>query len=193
LLFPILKALAIVLSYVQEAFDRVIGVLLKGIGWFVRAIGKIINFLDPFGNPGNGLVKLGNSLRDSADSFFDAADVITKKRKELRGRSFDVALNRTSDNLNRLSEAVLNAVEGFKVVRYRFAATQGAVPTAAPQQSASNMQPGGWGGLTVQGGIHIQAAPGEDANDFWQRLKRVIIQEARSHPEMRQLAAAVGG
>lgn len=192
LLFPILKALAIVLSYVQEAFDRVVGVLLKGIGWFVRAIGKIINFLDPFGNPGNGLVKLGNSLRDSAESFFDAADEIKKKRKELMGMSFDDALNRTSDNLNRLSEAVLNAVEGFKVVRYRFAATQGAVPAAAPQQSV-NMQSGAWGGLTVQGGIHIQAAPGEDANDFWQRLKRVIIQEARSHPEMRQLAAAVGG
>jgi tape measure domain-containing protein len=192
LLFPILKALAIVLSYVQEAFDRVIGTLLKGIGWFVRAIGKVINFLDPFGNPGNGLVKLGNGLRDSAQGFFDAADEIKKKRKELQGLTFDGALDKATDSVNRLTEAVLNTVQGFKVARYRFlAAEMGDASFTAPTASQS-ANVGAGGGLTIHN-LNLQAAPGEDAYDFWQRVKAVIVQEARHVPSMRPLAAQLGG
>jgi tape measure domain-containing protein len=190
LLYPILKALAIVLSYVMEAFDRVIGTLLKGIGWFVRAIGKVINFLDPFGNPGNGLVKLGNSLRGSADSFFDAADEIKKKRKELQGLSFDDALNKTTENLNRLSESVINAVQGFKIAKYRFEAT---APMNVPTESVRSGSVQASSAFAPRiGEIHIHAAPGEDIVEFTDRLIIEIRRRARFTPSMRTLAAQLG-
>jgi tape measure domain-containing protein len=190
LLFPILKALAIVLSFVQEAFDRVIGTLLKGIGWFVRAIGKVINFLDPFGNPGNGLVKLGNSLRGSADSFFDAADEIKKKRKELQGLDFNDALNKTTENLNRLSESVINAVQGFKIAKYRFEATAPMnVPTESVRSGSAQSAPV-WAPRI--GEIHLHAAPGEDVAELWRRLKGEIRREATYTLGLRSFAAQLG-
>lgn len=189
LLFPVLKALAIILSYVQEAFDRVIGVLLKGIGWFVRAIGKIVNFLDPFGNPGNGLVKLGNSLRDSANSFFGAADEIKKKRKELQGLGFDDALGKTTDSLNRLSESVLNAVQGFKVAKFRFEATDASIPKDASPRSSSLAAPVFAPQIRE---VHIHAAEGQSVHELWQELKAEIRKEARSVPSMQPFAASLG-
>lgn len=198
LLFPVIKAVAIVFAFLQEMTDRVIGTLLKGVGWFVRAIGKIVNFLDPFGNPGNGLVKLGDSIRGTAQSFFDAADQIHAKRKELEALNFDDALAQTTNGLNRLTEAVLNTVDGFKVVRLRFNATdptKGAALSSITARTQPNQASGARGDVSttnITGPITFlfQRGP-DDPPDIWEAWKKGLLREARNKPGLRALAAQV--
>lgn len=191
LLFPIIRDVAIILSVLQEAFDRVIGTLLKGIGWFIRGIGKVINALDPFGNPGNPLVKFGEALRDSAEGFFDAADAIAKKRKELEGLSFDDALDNTAAAANRLSEALINAAEGFRIERFRFAASDaGSLTSAIPRSPPSGPRTDTAASLTMPAPvITIQGATDPDG------VARMVVQAlnewARSYPHMRATVAGL--
>lgn len=189
LLFPIIKAVVIVLSYLQEAFDRVIGTLLKGIGWFIRGLGKVINALDPFGNPGNPLVKLGEALRNTASGFFDAADAIAKKRKELEGLSFEDAMNGAADAANKLSEALINAAQGFKIERFRFAATDaggaaGAIPRSPPAGPRTDA------GTVISGlSIPITINTIGDGRETYRELYEEMDRRAGSHPEFRPVLA----
>lgn len=193
ILFPIVKAVVIVFSYLLEATDRVIGTLLKGVGFFVRSIGKIVNFLDPFGNPGNGLVKLGEGIRDSGTSFLTAAEEIAKKRKELEKLNFDDALDKTADAANKLTESMLNAVQGFKIARFRFGSmdANSAVPSASIERSAASpaaMQVS-YPGASFSWSVDGSSSPREAFMDWVREGNRL----ARSHPAMRPFMAQFAG
>lgn len=186
LLFPIIKAVAIVFSYLQEGVDRVLGGILWAAGGFIKGIGKLINAITPFANPGNPLVKAGQAIQDAGQGFTDAAKEIAKKRKELEGLSFDDALKKTTDAANKLTESMLNAVQGFKIAGFRFNAMEGRT-VSSPAASAS-MSASASPSLSI-GAVHLYAQPGEDVEDLWRRLKAVIQRESRSNTAMRPLAA----
>lgn len=157
ILFPVFKVVAIVASYLGETVAKVVGAILNAIGGFIKAIGKLINAITPFANPGNPLVRAGQAMQNTAQQFRSAADEMAKKRKELEHLSFDDALKRTSNAANRLSESMSNAVEGFKILRYRFAATDGVnrpptPSTPAPPATIPTGTGGGTGTGTTPGG-----------------------------------------
>jgi tape measure domain-containing protein len=194
ILFPILKAVAIVFAFVQEIINRVLGAILNAVGGFVKGLGKFINAIVPFSNPGTPLVKAGEAIQKTAHNFSEAADEIAKRRKELQGLTFDGALERTSESLNKLTESVLNAVQGFKVQKYRFdAANAAAVPASwsTPTQTVRAGNAASGQSFSV-GEVHIHAAQGQDVSVIWRELKALIVQESRRKPGMRQFAAQLG-
>jgi phage-related minor tail protein len=199
LLFPVIKAVAIVFAYLQEGVNRVVGGILWAAGKFVAGLGKLINAITPFASPGNPLIRAGEAILKTADNFFDAADEIAKKRKELENLNFNDALEKTSQAADRLSESLLNAVQGFKANPYRFAATD-------PQrvsQTARAMAPAASAPQAVQSAppappLVLQLNPGAvvvngalDPLAVGQAVLHQLQEWARSSPEMRKWVASI--
>jgi len=189
ILFPVIKAVAIVFSYLQEGVDRVLGGILTAAGGFVKAIGKLINAVTPFANPGNPLVKAGQAIQDAGKNFTDAAKEIAKKRKELEGLSFDDALAKTTDAAEKLTESLLNAVQGFKIARFRFDAAEAGTIPGATGGSANAVQGGAanvYNGASFQ--FSIQAGE-KDPLDVFMDWVRTGKRLALSNPGMRPFMA----
>lgn len=133
LLFQPLKYLGIVVSFIGEVIAKVAGAIATAIGSLVRGIGRLVNKLP--GSPGDPLVKAGQAMIDLGNQFKDAAKDMAAKRKELEGLSFDDALDSTTAAANRLSEALINAAQGFKIERFRFAAADAGPPAGSSARS----------------------------------------------------------
>lgn len=67
---PIIDILASALTPVIQVLVKAFSYVTQAIGWFVRAIGKAVNFLLP-GNPANGLVRFGQSMIDASKAARD--------------------------------------------------------------------------------------------------------------------------
>jgi len=134
LLFPVFKVVAVVASYLGEILAKVAGAIATAIGSLVRGIGRLVNKLP--GSPGDPLVKAGQAMIDLGNGFKDAAKEMAEKRKELQGMSFEDALKKTSEAADKLTESLINAVDGFKIEPYRFAALPSA-PRTVPEVSQS--------------------------------------------------------
>jgi phage-related minor tail protein len=201
LLFPIFKVVAIVGSFLAETIARIVALMLNAIGTFVRALGKVINAIVPFGNPGNPLVKAGDAMKKTAGEFNDSADEMGKKRKELEHLSFDDAMAKTTDGMNRLTASVLNAVDGFKVEGYRFSATGGAAApggtsalrsTPVPPRYDSAAVPVPQQSVSYPGAkTEINITTGGDGRETLRELIRAVKQLARSNPAMAPWAATL--
>lgn len=111
LLQPILDAVAWAFSYVTE-----------GIGRFLVAIGKAINFLLP-GNPANGLVRWGQEMIDAAK-----------------------AARKGTEATNQFAESLSNAARVFSVARARHSVVTGGgaglgpggIPPISPPRHPTN-------------------------------------------------------
>lgn len=79
-LVPILEILQPILNGVAKVFSFVI----QGVGEFIKAIGKAINWLLP-GNPANGMVKMGQSMIDLAKQTRKAIDAGEDMTKMMNG------------------------------------------------------------------------------------------------------------
>lgn len=192
ILWPIIKAVAIVFSYLQEATDRIIGGILWAAGGFVKGMGKLINAITPFANPGNPLIKAGEAIQKTGEGFTDAAKEIAKRRKELEKLSFEDALDKTKEAADRLTESMLNAVSGFKAAGFRFAAMEGRTAGAVPQSSVSANVVSAAGDSIIQvAEVHLHAAPGDDIQEIWRQLKALIQRESRSKSALRSIAAQI--
>jgi hypothetical protein len=199
LTFPAFQAVAIIASYLAEGIAKVISVILGGAGWLLRGIGKLLNLLP--GSIGNPLIRAGEALARTADSFGTAASEMAKKRREIEAMSFDDALDRTTGRLNELSEAALNAVQGFKLERFRFAAQdaraaaapaafRAAAPPSAGNRSTGQAQPVAvnYDGATFNFNISADGDPREVARE----VVKVFQQLARAKPLMRPWVATLG-
>ncbi|MDB4952088.1 MAG: hypothetical protein JWM27_4737 [Gemmatimonadetes bacterium] len=148
-LFPILKAVAIAASYVQEVFDRVAGGIATALGALIKGLGKLINKLP--GSPGDPLVKAGNALLDLGKGLKDAAGEIAKKREELKHLTFDDALNDATNGLNKFTEALSNVPPLFDLALRRIEAGRLGGPVPATPSTPSPTPTGG-GVSTPAGG-----------------------------------------
>jgi hypothetical protein len=187
-LFQPLKMLGIVVSYIGEVIAKVAGAIATAIGSLVRGIGRLVNKLP--GSPGDPLVKAGQAMIDLGNQFKSAAKDMAEKRKELEGLSFDDALNNTADAANKLSEALINAAEGFKIERFRFAASDaehsssGAIPRSPPGPRTTSA-----GAVTtVSFAAPRSTSPSPRPSRTRWRPARLVIaglkRLALSHPEM---------
>ena len=86
---------------------------------------------------------------------------------------------------------MLNAVQGFKIASFRFSSMEGRTVGAVPQSnvSASVAQADAGGVAYSVGELHFHAAPGDDIEDTWRKLKALIVRESRHKQALRQLAA----
>jgi hypothetical protein len=188
-----LKLLGIIVSYLGQAVAKVAEWITTAIGLLVRGIGRLVNKLP--GSPGDPLVKAGQAMLDLGKQFKNAGDEIAKKRKELEGLSFEDAMDRASGAVDRFSEAMLNAVEGFKIERFRFAAMdarQGWTPP--PKEPRAGAVSGGPSvptqSVSVSGlSIPVVINTTGDGDETYRGLYRVLDREARSHPAFRPIFA----
>jgi tape measure domain-containing protein len=188
-----LKLLGIVVSYIGEVIAKVAGAIANAVGHLVRGIGNLVNKLP--GSPGSPLVKAGQAMIDLGASFRNAAEEMALKRKELQALSFEEALDRTTGRLNDLSEAALNAVAGFKIERYRFAALDARAASApsavrAATPSETGAQASGSTATTTIGQVtfNFQRGP-DDPPDYYEAWKAGLQRDARRNPRLRPIAA----
>lgn len=196
ILFPIFKVVAIVGSYLAETIAKVVSFILNAIGGFVRAIGKFINAIVPFANPGNPLVKAGEAMQKTAANFGSAAAEMAKKRKELEHLSFDDALKKTTDGMNRLAESLTNVPPLFDLALRRIQASRGT--TSAPSSLPSPVPPSvpgtaGGGGRQLVFNFEKGAIQGTgDPHDAARHMVALVARAmgVSSDPEIRNLALA---
>lgn len=153
LLFPVIKAVGIVFTYLQEITYRVIGAVVGGFGFLLRALGAFINAITPFSNPGNPLIRAGRFMEQTASGFLDAAREAARARDELRNLSWEDALARGTAAMDRLTQSVVNASEGFKIERLRFNATDASaslLPPTSPRTSSAGSVTNINGNVTVE-------------------------------------------
>lgn len=120
-LFPVLKVVGIAFTYVGQAAFAVYGALQKGIGSLLVGIGNLLNKLP--GSIGNPIKAAGEAMLKLGQGSLDTAKALGEARRELEGLDWDSALSATTDSMNKLNEAVIGAVQGFKIAAARQAAT----------------------------------------------------------------------
>jgi TP901 family phage tail tape measure protein len=192
-MFPVFRSLAIAATYVGEIFFRVAGGIAITIGKLVAGLGNLINKLP--GSLGNPLISFGETLIDLGRGFRTGADELARARDELRGLSWEDAMDRVTDAANRTARAMLNVVEGFKVASYRFAAATPGAPAPAPRANISQ-----GGGTTPAASVTTNTYTGPtvinvntsgDGRESYRNLYNEVQQRAQSHPPMRAWAASL--
>lgn len=106
-LFPIIKFVAIALTFLLEIIYRVAQGFLLVIGHVVRTIGKLIDAL-PFVS-GAGIIRAGENLLNSADAMGDAAAALSEQRDEIRALEWpkgEEAIEEAAAASDRTTEAV---------------------------------------------------------------------------------------
>lgn len=126
-LFPIIKQLSIGFTYVAQVTFMISGWLLKAIGWVVEGLGKVVKWLTL--GVVDQLAKAGRGMRELGTGMLQSADAMAAAREMFREMEFHDALDAATNGLDKLTEAVLNAVDGYKIESARFAATR---PGEAP-------------------------------------------------------------
>jgi len=139
-LAPILEALTPVLNLVAKGF----GYIIQANGYFIRAIGDLLYLLP--GSIGKPLVKFGQNMSDAARSTRAAIDAKTDLTK----------------GSQQLSDALLNAVQGFKIQAYGPGAQ--AVPRQAPPTTTAAAAP-----ISVGVTIHTSGDGRETYRKFYER------------------------
>lgn len=176
--WPVIRMLAVAVTYTGQALFTVAGWLLKGIGAVIEGLGKVVKWLtfgivDQLAKAGKGMREFGDGLLDGAKGFADARD-------ELRELSFEDALKRVKDGANRAAEALLNVPTGFKVAFARFQAARpeatvpypGGTPSATPKGGTTTVQ------NHVPVTIHVHASERTDTRVLVQDIVRELQREA---------------
>lgn len=137
MLFPVFKFLAIQATYIGQVFATVSGWIYKVVGHLVYGIGKFIDSIPGVGD--FGLKKVGRGLIETGEEMLGAADAMAEAREEIRNLTWEDAMERATEKMNDLSEAVAGAVQGFRYQAIRHEATS---PAAIPPGAAGG---GGYG------------------------------------------------
>lgn len=192
-MFPVFKAVAIVASFLGEMIARVVGAILNAAGGFVKGLGKLINAITPFANPGNPLVKAGESLQRTAHEFGAAADEMKDKRKELQHLSWEDAMDRASGAADKLADSLTNVPPLFDIALRRIQAARGQTPesllptpTGAPAPVLGSLS------VVFQPGA-IQSSGSATAKDIAVEVTRQIVTRLGTVPneEARDLATTL--
>lgn len=191
LLFPVFKAVAIAATFVAQIFLKVSGLITEAVGLLVRGIGRLVNKLP--GSPGDPLVKAGQAMIDLGTGLQQGAKAMSDAREEIKNLSWEDAMTRAANATDKLTEAMVNAAQGFKLERYRFDATQGRTstitPPAGPTYSSSNANAPAQS-ITHSGDVNVTIAVQGGARgfrDFVAEAKRL----ARANPAMRAWVATL--
>lgn len=186
ILWQPLKLLGIVVSYIGEVIAKVAGAIAVAIGSLVRGIGRLVNKLP--GSPGDPLVKAGQAMIDLGNQFKDAAKEMAKRRKELEGLSFEDAMDKTSGAAERLAESMLNAVQGFKIERFRFGALE-STSSAIPASSVRAEQAPAQAPVTINGmSIPVNiVAHDADGREIYRNLYRELSAQSLKHTKFRPI------
>lgn len=97
-----------------------ISFVTQGIGWFVRSIGKAINFLLP-GSPGNPLVKFGQEMIDAAQAVRKHGDAAKSASDSISNMPaiFDLALRRRQAGAGAIPGSTSGGGGGERVAQPR--------------------------------------------------------------------------
>lgn len=167
---PALKVLQPLLDAVAKAFSYVI----SAVGWLIRAIGKAINFISP-GNPGNGLVKWGQSMMDQAEAARKATTAVDE---------LATAAGRASANIPNIV-----SIEAWRQRAMGGSGTSGS--TSSPVGTVGGGSVGGSSGGTngaggnrngdtyyvIQGDVRSDAP---DAKRFFEDIRRIAVRDVRT-------------
>jgi hypothetical protein len=190
LLWPAFKWTAIAATYLGEYLYRGVALVLGAVGSFVAGLGRLINAITPFANPGNPLVRAGEALKNTANEFRDSARELAEGRQELKQMTFGDALDSATDSLRSFTEQLTNvpAVINAHLLRYRASAGAFAGGTA-PQVSAAADMPRASAPVSITGPIHVHGV--EDPQHFLEKLAQ-IVKDARERGGVSSFHAALG-
>lgn len=202
ILFPVFKAVAIVVSFFGEMVARIVGAILNAAGGFVKGLGKLINAITPFANPGNPLVKAGEAMQKTAHQFSEAADDMKEKRRELQNLTFEDALSGAASAADKLSDSLSNVPPIFDIALRRIQASRGVAQTTssalntASAVAASPAPAISSGGTTVQlifAEGAVQGGAGANARDVASEFVRMLVSKlsTASDSDARDLAATL--
>jgi phage-related minor tail protein len=143
-LFPVVKFLAIVFTYAAQLIANVTGAFYKVVGEVVAAIGDFISKIPGLGQEGGAIERFGRGMVNLGKGLFDFADKMGDAREKIE----DLTWEQATENVKKLGDAaasVTNAIDGFKIARYRFDAVsvQPGSPAPKPPPTAPPSGPGG--------------------------------------------------
>jgi phage-related minor tail protein len=192
LLFPVVKYLAILFTYAAQVIANVNGAIFKAVGEVLAFIGSALakyGRILGLASEGQALERFGRGMVTMSETMFGVADSMVTARRAIEDLEWDEALANATDAANNFAEALVNAVDGFKVAQYRFAATAVA-PASATLPPATNPNPpasGGNGGqpqrpVAVTIPISFHGVPGESDDAMYRRLYNTMERKALADP-----------
>lgn len=182
-MFPIIKTVAIVLTYFGQVIFNVAGGIATAIGSLIHALGSAVDAIPFLGD--FGLKKLGNNIKEAGQSYFDVAAGLAEARDQIKKVEIGDALDSVAKSARKAAEALNNVPEMFDLAfRRRQAALAGA--GASPFAPPSGTVPGGSGGGDVI--IHVNnPAPGTSGEAIVAGVRDAI----KRNPEVEHLIDSV--
>lgn len=170
-MWPVFKQVVIAATWVGQIFFTVAGGIAKAMGWLIKAIGTVVDKLLP--GRQDGLKKAGQGLIDIGNGFSDAAKGLKQAREEIKDLSWEDATKPLHDAAR---EASYNVSEAFDLAYRRNQVAGGMVSSALPSGAGNR------GNVDARvtfepGSVLIQAAPGDDGEDLWQKFTRVLVEK----------------
>jgi hypothetical protein len=159
LLFPIIRDVAIALTYLQEILDRVVSAIARLVGNVVTAIGALIAHIPFLGSWGHAIENAGKSLLTYAAGLTDSANEMAQVRKRLEAMQF----GQTADSIAQLGDAAAAAAEQLNNVPQGFKATLDyltyLVQTPQPMNYGgyAGALAGGGSGTVINGDVYVDA------------------------------------
>ncbi|CAN5634195.1 hypothetical protein BH23GEM7_BH23GEM7_27170 [soil metagenome] len=174
--FPILKLLAIGLTFIVQAVGYVGGVLMhivggiaSALGSVITGIGKLIGKIPGLGGLGKsiqrigqGVSEFGSEMREGGDEMLTMAKEMPERRKELEAMKFgDTAEDvlGLGESAKKLNSELVNTPEGFRIFNVSRARFEAALPpdlrggaSSTTLGGAASVDPGaaGAGGTYVE-------------------------------------------
>lgn len=181
LLFPIVRDVAIAMTYLQEIMDRVVAAIARLVGNVITAIGALIAHIPFLGGLGHSIENLGKSILNYADGVSKSANEMAQVRKRLEAMQF----GQTADDIAQLGDAAAAAAEQLNNVPSGFKAALDFLTYAATDArhvgytGHSGALADGGGGTVVIEKLYVDARQAS-ASELVQVIKREVQTQARS-------------
>lgn len=178
-LFPVFKSVAIAATFVGQVFFTAGAAIGKLFAAVLIGVGNLLNKLP--GSLGNPLLRLGNQIQTVAIGYAESAKALGEARAEIQNLTWDTALDNATNGLEKLNQAVLGAVEGFKIAAIRQAATtaQAVVPSrpSVPIGGGTSSSVGSSGANVIVQGATFAPVLQFPAGDSGAQTYRVFYEE----------------
>lgn len=184
-LFPIFKLTAIAATYVGQVFFNIAGGILTAVGYVIKALGDFVNWIVPFKDPADGLVKAGEAMMAAGKGFIQGAAELGTARDQLKALEWEDAIKPLEKAATKAANALLNYANVVHVnaLRNRVAGGGGL---------HSAVDTGGWisGGGTRIEKVEIIIPGARDPEATAEAVRRVLEDPRRRGGASRATVAA---
>lgn len=149
-LFPVIKTVAIILTYFGQIIFSVAGGIAIAIGSLIEALGAALDKIPWMGD--FGLRRLGRGIKETGQTFLDTVDALGDAREQIEQVEIGGALEGVAGAARKASAALSNVPELFELAFRSRQAALGFAPSAQSPLRATDL---GGSVPASDGGVHF--------------------------------------